>query len=210
LRALAAWREHDVACAIHPTDRAAIDATEATRTLVLDLLERAATTPPMRDLFNAGARLGRLLADAGASPSLAANTIEGAARALAPEGLHIDEAVLAPLRASVAEGYLAGIVEAERDAARRVWDWPACAVKLDRETVAIAAGHPTDDAEPLGDWAARVALAASRDGVKQIVVAGSEAARAELTSALSIVGIEVRTDLITATTRSWLRLPWRK
>jgi hypothetical protein len=204
MQALASWREHDVARAIHPADRAAIGATESARTLVLELLAKA--NGASRDLYNAGARLGRLLADAGASPSLAATTIDGAERALTETGVRVDDSVLAPLRASVAEGYLAAIVESERFAARRAWEYPSCAVRLDRETAAIAASFPDADAESLGDWAARTALAASKDGVKVAVLSGPEPMRAELASSLSLVGIEVKTDLAP---KSWLRLPWR-
>jgi hypothetical protein len=205
MQALAAWREHDIARAIHPADRAAIGATDSARTLVLELFSRS--EGHARDLYNAGARLGRLLADAGASPSLAATTIDGAISALEATGVAIDDTLVAPLRASVAEGYLAGVVESERFAARRAWEYPACAVRLDRETAAIAASFPDADAEALGDWAARTALAASKDGVKTAVLSGPEAPRAELASAFSTIGIDVRTDLAP---KSWLRLPWRK
>ncbi len=207
MRALAAWKEADVKRAIHPSDRAAIDATESVRGLILDLAGKKSDAKTSRDLFNAGARLGRMLADLGASPSLAASTIEGAARALAQAGVVIEDDVVAPLRASVAEGYLAGVLDAERACSRRAWEWPACAVRLDRETAAIAAGYPTEDREALGDWAARVALAAQKDGVRNVVVTGSDAARAELASALGLLGIEVRAELAP---RGWLRLPWRK
>jgi hypothetical protein len=114
-RALAAWREHDLVHALHDADRVAIRATDAPRSLVLELLARPGQG---RDLYNACARLGRLLADAGASPSLAVATLDGAARALAAIGTRCDDARLASARASVAEGYVAVVVEEERGAAR--------------------------------------------------------------------------------------------
>jgi hypothetical protein len=186
-RALAAWREHDALHALHNHDRAAIRATDAPRALVLELLARPGA--PSRDLYNACARLGRLLADAGASPSLAVATLEGAARALSELGLACDAARLSPARASVAEGYFAVIIEGERGAARRTWEYPACAVRVGKDTVAIAAGYPADDGEALADWSARVALAVSRDGYKHAILSGNDGAKAELTQALSMVGV---------------------
>jgi hypothetical protein len=197
-RALAAWREHDAEHALHGHDRDAIRATDAPRSLVLELLARGTGG---RDLYNACARLGRLLADAGASPSLAVATLDGAARALADVAVACDVTRLSPARASVAEGYFAVIVENERGAARRTWEYPACAVPVAKETVAIAAGYPADDGEALADWSARVALAVSRAGYKQAIVSGTDAAKAELTQALSLVGVKLSSS---AEPRSWL------
>jgi hypothetical protein len=198
-RALAAWREHDAAHALHEPDRAAIRATDAPRALVLELLARPGA--PTRDLYNACARLGRLLADAGASPSLAVATVDGAARALADLGIACDVAGLSPARASVAEGYFAVVTEGERAAARRAWEYPACAVRIAKDTVAIVAGYPADDGEALADWSARVALSVSRDGYKQAILSGSEAAKSELTQALSLLGVTLASP---TEPKSWL------
>ena len=197
-RALAAWREHDALHALHGADRDAIRSTDAPRALVLELLARPG---PGRDLYNACARLGRLLADAGASPSLAVATIDGAAQALSALAIACDVDRLAPARASVAEGYFAVIIEAERASARRVWEYPACAVRVTKDTVAIVAGYPADDGEALADWSARVALAVSRAGYKHAVLAGSEAAKTELGQALSMVGVELASS---AEPKGWL------
>lgn len=187
-RALTAWREHDAAHALHGPDRDAIRTADAARALVLELLAR---TGHGRDLYNACARLGRLLADAGASPSLAVATLDGAARALEELGITSEAARLAPARASVAEGYFAVTIEGERASARRSWEYPACAVRVTTDTVAIVAGYPADDGEALADWSARVALSVSREGYKRAILSGSEATRAELTQALSLVGVEL-------------------
>jgi hypothetical protein len=203
-RALAAWHEHDVTRSLHAVDREAIRATEAPRTLVVELL--FAPRAP-RDLYSACARLGRLLAEAGASPSLAASTLDGAAEALQAVGIPFEVVRLAPARASVAEGYVAAIVEAERAAARRAWDYPACAVELDDVTLAITCGYPADDGEALANWAARVAAGASRAGKRRAVVSGPAAARAELAAALGLVGIAVHAELPTP---KRLRLPFWK
>src|SRR5690242_7019353 len=103
-RVLQAWTEHDRARSIHSADRDAIRATEAARARVVELFDR-----PARDLYNACALLGRLLADAGASPSLAATTIDGLARALAETTTAFDDSRIAPARASVAEGYVSAV-----------------------------------------------------------------------------------------------------
>lgn len=191
-RALGAWREHDAAHALHGPDREAIRACDAPRALVLELLARPG---PVRDLYNACARLGRVLADAGASPSLAVATIDGAVRALSEVGIAVDAARLSPARASVTEGYFAVILENERAAARRTWEYPACAVRVAKDTVAIVAGYPADDGEALADWSARVAIAVSRDGYRQAIVGGPATARAELGQALSLVGVELATSV---------------
>jgi hypothetical protein len=187
-RALRAWCEHDAAQALHGADRDAVRTTDAARALVLELLSRAGAG---RDLYNACARLGRLLADAGASPSLAVATLDGAARALADLGIASCAERLAPARASVAEGYFAATVEGERLAGRNAWEYPACAVGVSKDTVAITAGYPADDGEALADWSARVALSVSREGYKRALVAGPAAAKEELVQALSLVGVEL-------------------
>jgi hypothetical protein len=196
-RALAAWREHDAVHALHGPDREAIRASDPPRALVLELLARPG---PVRDLYNACARLGRLLADAGASPSLAVATIDGAMDALRELGVAVDTARLSPARASVAEGYFAVTIESERTASRRTWEYPGCAVRVAKTTVAIVAGYPADDGEALADWSARVALAVSRDGYEQAILSGSEAARAELGQALTLVGVELVT---TVASKGW-------
>jgi hypothetical protein len=200
-RILAAWREHDAARAIHPTDRDAIRATEAARALVVELFDR-----PARDLYNACALLGRLLADVGASPSLAVSTIDGLARALSDTKTAFDDARISPARASVAEGYVSALREGERENANATWAYPACAVVLDDETAAIAAGYP-DDGDGLSDWAAKIASKLSKAGTRTAIVGGNERAKQELGEALKLVGIRVADRL---PQRSWLRLPWKR
>ena len=199
------WAENDAAHAIHRADRDAVVATEPARALVLEL-----STGGPRDYFNACARLGGLLAAHGASPSLAANTIDGAIRALADVGITLDPARVAGARASLVEGYVAGARDAERTEAAARWDYPACAVPLADGTVAIACGHPLDDAEALIAWAGRVVGQLAKARVRRIVLAGPVAAAAEIVSAAELVGIEVASAPAAGRGRSWLRLPWRK
>ncbi|MBX3186870.1 MAG: hypothetical protein KF819_07645 [Labilithrix sp.] len=204
---LTAWREHDAQHALHAVDDAAIAAADAPRALVLELLAKKAEPSDARDLYNACARLGRLLAEAGASPTLAIATIDGAAKAIARAGEALDERRLMPCRASLAEGYCSVVVESERAAARRGWEYPSCAVRIDDRTVAIVAA-PGDDDDAVADWAARVALGASKDRYARAHLGEGDArTRAELEQALSLVGIAVARGR--EEPRSWLRF-WKR
>lgn len=203
-RALSAWVDHDLAQAIDARDREAIEATDAPRSLVLGLL---ATTSASRDSYTACARLGRVLAENGGSPSLSAVTVDGAAYALRKLGASFDSTTIRAARASVAEGYVAAVLEAERAAGQRQWEYPGCAVRIANDTVAISAGYPADDGEALANWAARVALCVSRDGYKQACVAGSSAAHAELCGALALVGVKLASA---ATRKGWVSLLFRR
>ena len=220
-RAVASWREHDRACAIHPKDREAIDATEAARSLVLQRMLQG----PSRDLYSACARLGRLLFDAGASPSLAVSTIDGAARALDETGRGWDRSSLRSARSALGEGFAAAADDDARARAKRAWAYPACAVKIDDETATVTIGFDDDDADETASWAARVARGLSKDGVRRVILgrSGSTRAKTELEDALGLVGIaleaprtsaeeaphaSVRANAASTEKRSWLRLPW--
>jgi hypothetical protein len=213
LRALAGWAEHDALRALHAVDRDVIRATAACRSLVLDHFAKAA---PARDLFNACARLGGLMAEAGASPSLAAGAIDSAVHALGEAGVPFDTSRVVAARASLFEGYVAAVRDGERTSSLAAWEWPACAVPIGGGFVAIACGLPTDDGEALAAWAARVAGKLVRAKVRRVILSGPEVARAELASAAEIVGIEIVTQVpsephaAAPETKSWLRLPWRK
>jgi hypothetical protein len=215
-RAVASWAEHDARYALDRADRDAIRATEAVRWLVLDLFGAGA-----RDLFNACARLGRLMAEAGASPSLAANTIDGAVWALADAGVSFDASRVAAARASLIEGYIAAVRDAAWTASLAHWEYPACAVPLEHGAIAIACGYPTGDGEALADWAARTVGRLVKANVRRVVLSGPEAAKAEVASAAALVGIEIVASMhpeapdVSADgprAKRWLRLPfsWRK
>ncbi|MCL2725604.1 MAG: hypothetical protein FWD69_14315 [Polyangiaceae bacterium] len=199
------WQSADDLRAILPADHAAIRAAEVPRALVIELLSRRESNA--RDLYNACARLGRSLADAGASPSLAATTLDGAVSALRRASIDLDSAEAAAARASLIEGYVAAILDAERSAQKKVWEYPACSVRLDEKTLAIVAAYPDDDLESLANWAARVALGAHRDGVERVIVGGSKAVQSELAHTLGLIGITVA-DRLPA--RGWLRIPFWK
>lgn len=208
---LAAWTERDRGRAIHPSDHAAIEKSEAARALVLDLFEVPARE---RDLYSACARLGRLLAEGGASPSLAAGTIDEAAAALSSAGEAADAARIAAARSSLVEGYVGAVREIEHAAMRETWAYPRCIVPIGPDTIAIACGHPPEDAAALEEWAANVATRATKAKVRRAVLSGNERACAAVTEALALVGIEIvaagaEESAPRARTR-WLRLPWQK
>lgn len=193
---LLAWADLDTSRSLHPADRLVVGSTEPARSLVMELL----LAGHGRDLWNACARLGRLMAEEGASPSLAASTIDNAAAALALA----DGDRIGPARASLIEGYVAAVREVERTSGLASWDYPNCVVSVDDGVVAIACGRPDDDAEAIASWAARIAGRLSKAKVKRAVLEGGEAAKSELASALELVGIA----LGPAPARSWL--PWKR
>jgi hypothetical protein len=201
------WCDFDHARAVVPSDHEVIDSTVAPRALVLDLAERGPALE--RDLFNACAVLGRLLAERGGSPTLVATSIEGARHAL---GAPPDASWLAPARAALLEGYAAAQADAARRDAAAAWEYPRCAVRLDEATIAIAPGYPEGDSEAVVAWASRVACAASTAGVRRAVVGDAPSAeaarvRAALVEALGVAGIEVTGSLLPSRA-SWL--PWRR
>jgi hypothetical protein len=179
------WSRMDRQAAVGPADGAAVDASAALRSLVVDL---AGGSGSEDDLFDACARLGRLLAEAGASPTLAAVTLEHGRRAL---GASPAPAWTAPAHAALAEGYAAALAErAQRDAAA-AWEYPRCRVWVAPGVAAIAAGLPDDDEEAATAWSARVARAAALDGARRAIVDGREPARSALVDALELAGIAV-------------------
>jgi hypothetical protein len=210
----AAWVEIDRARAVHPVDHEAIQSTEPLRSLVLSRLANLRTD---RDLFTACARLGGMLADLGASPTLASGAIDGATQALERAGQRpkaLDDTLIAAARASLIEGFAAAIRDAERVASSSAWEYPACVVAIGSDAVAIACGYPSDDPEAIALWAARLATKLVKAKTKRAVLSGSPIVMKEVESALSFVG--VATGSPTAELgpeqqqpkKSWL--PWRR
>ncbi len=178
---VAKWCARDHARALTAEDRAVIDASVAARTLVVER-----TNVGQGDFFSACAVLGRLIADRGGSPTLAAVTIDGLCEAM---DLHVAPWV-APARAAVAEGYAGARVEMAKRAAEAAWEYPRCVAKLSDGSIAIAAGFPDDDTDSIAAWASRVAHDAALAHVRRAVVDGPAAACAAVVDALSLAGIE--------------------
>jgi hypothetical protein len=153
------------------------------------------------------------MAEAGASPTLAAGTIDSAIRAPTEAGVTHEGSRAPAARASLIEGYVGAVRDAERITCLATWEYPACVVELEDGAVAIACGYPTEDGEALAEWAARVAGRVVKAGARRAVLAGSESVKSEVASALALVGVEVvarSQDDAKSARRGWLRLPWRK
>jgi hypothetical protein len=131
--------------------------------------------------------LGRLVAHQHGSPTLASATIDHACEALG--------AFEAPwrvgARAVVCEAFCATLCEMARAEVLNAWEFPRCAVAVDGDTIAIAAGHPVAEREVLEAWAARAAKSASHRGIRRALVSGPEGPRRAMMYALSVAGIDV-------------------
>jgi len=180
------WCKVDHDHAFLPADHDVIEATRPLRGLILEALFRDPGTTE-RDLLHAFGALGRITAERGGSPTLAAASVDGIVAALRPREL-ADEVTL-PARAAMVESYVHATGIQSREEARRAWAPPACIVGVEDGLIAIAAGHPVDDAEALADWASKVAHAATLSGARRAVVSGSEAAVQALEEALDLAGV---------------------
>ena len=199
------WAVRDHARALVPEDHAAIDATQAARAfVVVRLLDDGHT-----DLFHACLVLGRLIAEHGGTPTLAAATMDGAIEETGASGPWLVSA-----RAALAEGYAAARIDKARKDAMRAWEFPRCAVRIDKDTMAFVAGPPEDDADALSEWAGRVASKAVRAKVRRARVEGSERPRQALIDALDLAGVEILPDPTatpsgaSAGAGSMFRIPW--
>lgn len=163
----------------------------------------AAATEIDNDVLYLAAALGRLLAQEGASPTLAATVLEGLA------GLPS-----APvLRATLFEAFVATSREAWSASARDAWEFPGCAVPIGEGLFAVAAGLDEEESE-LAEWSDRVASGLLKAKARWVVCSGREAARKKLAESLALVGIPCRTDDEPGVQRvlpskRW-RWPWQK
>lgn len=173
-------------------------------TSTASLRERlGAATEVDNDVLYLAAALGRLLAQEGASPTLAATVLEGLS------GLP-DAPVL---RATLFEAFVATSRETWSTSARSAWEFPACAVDLGEGVFAVAAGLDDDETE-LSEWADRVASGLLKAKAREVVLSGRGPARTKLTESLGLVGIPCRSDERTpagaaTSTKRW-RWPWEK
>jgi hypothetical protein len=187
------WCRADGARAFVKSDHDVIESTTAVRSVIAERLTSASGTGMERDVLNAFGALGRLVGERGGSPTLAAAIVDGALEALGS-----DEATpsprqaawVIPARAAMAEAFARARNDAAKSEANARWEYPACAVSIAPDTVAVAAGFPDDDVDALREWASRVAHGASLSSVRRVIVSGSAAAEAALAEALGIAGIE--------------------
>jgi hypothetical protein len=191
-----AWSRADHAHAFVPADHDAVEATRSLRLVVVDSLLREPGSAG-RDLLHAFGALGRIIADRGGSPTLAASIVDGLLAAMGPSDAALDEvdaaspsAFAVSGRAAIAESYALARRAASREEARTGWDYPACVVPVDDGLVAIAAGCPDDDDEALTRWASGVARALTVSGVRRAVLSGNTKAIVALEEALDLAGVE--------------------
>ena len=182
---VAAWCTLDESEALGDGDLQAIAASRTLRELVIDRVE---ARDLHRDLGHACLALGRLFGSFAASPSLASGTLDHLRQTLDADA---DASWMAPARGALAEGFLAARLERVRDAALAAWDFPACAVRLDARTVAVACGRD-DEGDSLLAWADRTASALARAGYRAAYLAGRETAVETLRRALGLAGVEVQ------------------
>jgi hypothetical protein len=179
-----AWCELDQAHAAWPGDREVIESFASLRALVVERALARAGDPREDELFDACAVLGRRIARAHGSVTLAAWTADHASEALGTPGAEWVRAA----GAAVAEGYVSEVLDAARQDALAAWEFPGCVVSLGADAVAVAAGYPTEDPEAIAEWAARVARAIAARGIRKAFVAGPRSAA--IIEALYVTGIE--------------------
>jgi len=179
-----AWCDLDRSRAAWPNDREIIGASASIRAFVVERARARATDPKEDELFDACALLGRRIAEARGSATLAAWTADHAGEALGVPGAEW----VRPAAAAVAEGYAAETLDAAHRAALDAWEFPRCVVPVGHDAIAIAAGYPSDDTEAVAEWAARIARAAAVRGVRKAFVAGPHTGA--LVEALLLAGIE--------------------
>jgi len=192
MKPLDAWTERLTRAAISEIDRRAVAASETARALVLEQLEAHRGESAERaledhDALHGWAVLGRVLADAGASPSLAAQVVDALV-----EATDRDERVTAsaaPSRSALVEAFVAAQRELAELRAAQAWRFPKCVVRLDETTAAVAASFPDDDGDALARWADEVAAGLAKMGIRRVHADGAAPARAALASALSVAGI---------------------
>ena len=181
---VAAWCDLDRRVVVAAADPDIIVASGPLRTVIARFALAGGTD---EEIYDACASLGRFVAQRRGSPTLASATIDHAADALGVR----PAAWVAAGRAALTEGFMRAQHERVQQDALRSWDFPRCAVAISSDTIAVAAGLPSDDPELLAEWAASVAKAAALQGVRRAFVAGPEAPRAALEDALDLVGIKL-------------------
>ncbi len=156
-----------------------------------------AATELDNDVLYLAAALGRLLAQEGASPTLAATVLEGLS------GLPN----AAVLRATLFEAFVATSREHWSASARSAWEFPGCAVEIGDGVFAVVAGLDDDETE-LSEWADRVASRLLKAKARDVVLSGRNLARTKLMESLGLIGIPCRTSA-PGSTKRW-RWPWEK
>ncbi len=179
-----AWAEHFARAAISEQDRNAVAASESARSLILERLDTKD-----HDGLHGWAILGRVLADAGASPSLVAQAVDSLAAVAGAEAAR--DYAWASCRAALFESFVASQRDIADARVASSWRFPKCVVRLDDRTAAVAASFPDDDADAVARWADEVAAGLAKMGVRTIRVDGTASVRTALADALSAFGIDI-------------------
>ncbi len=178
-RGLDAWSDTLASAAISDADRRAVVESESARSLVLD---RAFGDD--HDALHGWAMLGRVLADSGASPTLAAHTVD----ALSVDG---GGDWRTQARAVLLEAYVAAQRELAELRIAEAWRFPRCVVRLDDRRAAVAAYFPEDEPDAVAKWADEVAAGLAKMGIRSVHVEGTPRARAALADALASFDIDL-------------------
>jgi hypothetical protein len=199
---LDAWTERLGRAAISEADRRAVTASETARALVLERIDahRGETVESAfedRDALHGWTVLGRVLADAGASPSLVAQVVDALLDAAEPSAKDPGgasgriRAWAAASRSVLVEAFVAAQRDLAEARAAEAWRFPKCVVRLDETTAAVAASFPDDDPDALARWADEIAAGLAKMGIRRVHAEGTARARAALDSSLSVAGIDV-------------------
>ena len=175
------WTRALSEAAISEVDRRAIAATENARSSVLE------HSGP--DALHAWGILGRLLAEADASPTLATRMVDGLLDATS--GGEPDGADASLARATLLEAFVVARREAIEQRLADRWRFPRCVVRIDDTTAAVAASYPSDDPDELARWADEVASGLAKLGVRRVHVDGDSLGQVALADALSVTGIDL-------------------
>ena len=158
-----------------------------------------------KDTLHLAAALGRVLAQADASPTLAATALD-------PFLDGCSSRHQASLRAALFESYSSFRLEAVKHEDARAWEFPHCAVPLGDGRYAVCASLPVTDPEEISEWADRVAAALVRAGAKRVHLSGTGRPQTALVDALELVGVPHSSADASGPTpqRHGFRFPWRK
>ena len=179
-----AWRERDRRWA----SEAVLGALDGARENVLGWIVRLrpeAHDEEVRDLYNAAATLGRVMAELDASRVLAAETLDNLC-----EAVELGRPAWLPgAKAALLEGFVASREMRAEARERGRWAEPVVAIGEGRVAV-FAAMESEDDAETRA-WADALVGKLAKRRVRPIVAAGREGSIAALRDAAEIAGIAV-------------------
>jgi hypothetical protein len=183
--------------AITHEDAQSLDASATLRARLVGALTHGVLE---HDAQNLASALGRVLAQAGATPTLAATILDPIVQGR--EG--------GVLRAALFEAF-AGAREEQRATEEALrWELPGCAAYLGNGRFAVCANPPHADDAAVA-WADRTAAGLVKRGAREVVLSGEGLARKCLEEALELVGIPFVAEAPESASKiSRFRFPWSK